>query len=182
MESFGFADDLRKSTSGAATSPQLLFSHWEVIAQNPCFRPTTGEGRNWTKSNAGSGIYPPFSTLILQTRSAQSMVIHCTRDSSRTSHENTSISCVADAAGPSKRRLWHTRTSSERSRGSDECVVAFQLVFKYDIYGTCYLYNTRILLKLLVVKFKKTNTTLALTQYKKAVARPGLLAGASSSY
>jgi ribosome assembly protein 1 len=42
VESFGFADDLRKATSGAATSPQLLFSHWEVLAQDPCFRPTTG--------------------------------------------------------------------------------------------------------------------------------------------
>ena len=30
VESFGFAEDLRKKTSGLA-SPQLKFSHWEVL-------------------------------------------------------------------------------------------------------------------------------------------------------
>ncbi|CAN0446079.1 unnamed protein product, partial [Hapterophycus canaliculatus] len=29
-ESFGFADELLKKTSGAGTTPQLAFSHWEV--------------------------------------------------------------------------------------------------------------------------------------------------------
>ena len=38
VESFGFADDLRKQTSGAATSPQMLFSHWEVLDVDPFFR------------------------------------------------------------------------------------------------------------------------------------------------
>ena len=42
-ESFGFADDLRKRTSGAATSPQLVFSHWEVMEQDPFFVPSTEE-------------------------------------------------------------------------------------------------------------------------------------------
>ena len=31
VESFGFAEDIRKKTSGLA-SPQLVFSHWEVSA------------------------------------------------------------------------------------------------------------------------------------------------------
>lgn len=31
-ESFGFADEIRKRTSGLA-SPQLIFSHWEVRIQ-----------------------------------------------------------------------------------------------------------------------------------------------------
>lgn len=30
VESFGFCEDIRKKTSGLA-SPQLVFSHWEVI-------------------------------------------------------------------------------------------------------------------------------------------------------
>ena len=38
VESFGFADDLRKQTSGAATSPQLVFSHWELLDGNPLAR------------------------------------------------------------------------------------------------------------------------------------------------
>ncbi len=33
IESFGFADEIRKKTSGLA-SPQLKFSHWEVSADS----------------------------------------------------------------------------------------------------------------------------------------------------
>jgi ribosome assembly protein 1 len=45
VESFGFADDLRKQTSGAATSPQLVFSHWEVLEADPFFRPLSEQER-----------------------------------------------------------------------------------------------------------------------------------------
>lgn len=41
-ESFGFADEIRKRTSGLA-SPQLMFSHWEVIPSDPFWVPTTEE-------------------------------------------------------------------------------------------------------------------------------------------
>ncbi|XP_069029009.1 elongation factor-like GTPase 1 isoform X1 [Embiotoca jacksoni] len=41
-ESFGFADEIRKRTSGLA-SPQLVFSHWEVIGSDPNWVPTTEE-------------------------------------------------------------------------------------------------------------------------------------------
>ncbi|XP_058012282.1 elongation factor-like GTPase 1 isoform X2 [Ahaetulla prasina] len=41
-ESFGFADEIRKRTSGLA-SPQLIFSHWEVISDDPFWVPTTEE-------------------------------------------------------------------------------------------------------------------------------------------
>uniref|UniRef100_A0A8B9JXW1 Elongation factor-like 1 n=1 Tax=Astyanax mexicanus TaxID=7994 RepID=A0A8B9JXW1_ASTMX len=41
-ESFGFADEMRKRTSGLA-SPQLVFSHWEVISSDPFWVPTTEE-------------------------------------------------------------------------------------------------------------------------------------------
>ncbi|XP_068597984.1 elongation factor-like GTPase 1 [Brachionichthys hirsutus] len=41
-ESFGFADEIRKRTSGLA-SPQLVFSHWEVISGDPYWVPTTEE-------------------------------------------------------------------------------------------------------------------------------------------
>jgi ribosome assembly protein 1 len=44
-ESLGLADELRERTSGAANSPQLIFSHWEVLAVDPFFRPTTLEER-----------------------------------------------------------------------------------------------------------------------------------------
>ncbi|GBG30221.1 Elongation factor-like GTPase 1 [Hondaea fermentalgiana] len=41
VESFRLGDDLRRQTSGAASTPQLLFSHWQVIPENPFFRATT---------------------------------------------------------------------------------------------------------------------------------------------
>ncbi len=41
-ESFGFAGDMRKKTGGEA-SPQLIFSHWELITQDPVWTPTTEE-------------------------------------------------------------------------------------------------------------------------------------------
>ncbi|KAL5524507.1 RIA1 [Sanghuangporus sanghuang] len=42
VESFGFADEIRKRTSGAA-SPQLVFSGYEMLDQDPFWVPTTEE-------------------------------------------------------------------------------------------------------------------------------------------
>lgn len=43
-ESFGFADEIRKRTSGLA-SPQLVFSHWEVkvLCALMCYFPADAE-------------------------------------------------------------------------------------------------------------------------------------------
>ncbi|EDQ89343.1 uncharacterized protein MONBRDRAFT_32409 [Monosiga brevicollis MX1] len=40
--SFGFAEELRKRSSGLAV-PQLIFSHWEVLEEDPFWIPTTEE-------------------------------------------------------------------------------------------------------------------------------------------
>lgn len=42
VESYGFADRLRKKTSGFAT-PQMVFSHWETIETDPFWEPKTVE-------------------------------------------------------------------------------------------------------------------------------------------
>ena len=42
IESFGFADDIRKRTSGAA-SPQFVFGGYEVLDMDPFWTPTTEE-------------------------------------------------------------------------------------------------------------------------------------------
>ncbi|EKM49571.1 uncharacterized protein PHACADRAFT_214132 [Phanerochaete carnosa HHB-10118-sp] len=42
VESFGFADEIRKRTSGAA-SPQLIFAGYEMLDQDPFWVPTTEE-------------------------------------------------------------------------------------------------------------------------------------------
>lgn len=41
VEAFGLADDLRIQTSGAASTPQLVFSHFQVLDINPFFKATT---------------------------------------------------------------------------------------------------------------------------------------------
>lgn len=43
IESFGFAQELLKKTSGSATAPQLFFSHWEIMNEDPFWKPTTAE-------------------------------------------------------------------------------------------------------------------------------------------
>ncbi|ETL26482.1 hypothetical protein L916_19860 [Phytophthora nicotianae] len=45
VESFGFATDLLIQTSGAASNPQLIFSHWSIIDMDPFFQPQTEEER-----------------------------------------------------------------------------------------------------------------------------------------
>lgn len=42
VESFGFAEEMRKRTSGLA-SPQLRFTHWEIVDVDPFWVPTTEE-------------------------------------------------------------------------------------------------------------------------------------------
>ncbi|KAH9117219.1 hypothetical protein AeMF1_008972 [Aphanomyces euteiches] len=41
VESFGFATELLKSTSGNASNPQLVFDHWETMEEDPFFQPLT---------------------------------------------------------------------------------------------------------------------------------------------
>eukprot|EP00127_Corallochytrium_limacisporum_P004921 Clim_evm65s191 gene=Clim_evmTU65s191 len=42
VESFGFAEEIRKRTSGLA-APQLVFKGWEILEQDPLWVPTTEE-------------------------------------------------------------------------------------------------------------------------------------------
>ncbi|KAL6189628.1 hypothetical protein ACLB2K_041014 [Fragaria x ananassa] len=43
-ESFGFADDLRRWTAGAANA-RIVLSHWEALDDDPFFVPKTDEER-----------------------------------------------------------------------------------------------------------------------------------------
>jgi ribosome assembly protein 1 len=42
-QSFQFTSELLKKTSGAGTAPQLSFSHWKMIGQDPFWKPRTEE-------------------------------------------------------------------------------------------------------------------------------------------
>ena len=41
MESFGFAQELLKKSSGEATTPQMAFSHWSIQGVDPFWKPTS---------------------------------------------------------------------------------------------------------------------------------------------
>jgi ribosome assembly protein 1 len=41
--SFQFTSELLKKTSGSGTAPQLSFSHWKLIEQDPFWKPRTEE-------------------------------------------------------------------------------------------------------------------------------------------
>lgn len=43
IESFDFANEIRKQTSGLVALPQLIFSHWEVVDVDPFWEPRTEE-------------------------------------------------------------------------------------------------------------------------------------------
>jgi len=42
-ESLGLANDLRQQTSGAVNQPQLQFSHWQILDEDPFAIPVTEE-------------------------------------------------------------------------------------------------------------------------------------------
>jgi len=44
-ESFGLAPELLKKSSGEVTAPELVFSHWEVLEEDPFWVPTTEDER-----------------------------------------------------------------------------------------------------------------------------------------
>ena len=47
-ESLGLANDLRQQTSGAVNQPQLQFSHWQVLDEDPFSKPITeDEKEEW---------------------------------------------------------------------------------------------------------------------------------------
>jgi ribosome assembly protein 1 len=41
--SFGFAQELLKKTSGKAVTPQLMFSNWNFVPVDPFWKPTTDD-------------------------------------------------------------------------------------------------------------------------------------------
>lgn len=50
-ESIGLANDLRQQTSGAVNQPQLQFSHWQILDEDPFSKPTTeDEIEEWGES------------------------------------------------------------------------------------------------------------------------------------
>ncbi|KAE9604556.1 putative protein-synthesizing GTPase [Lupinus albus] len=61
-ESFGFADQLRRGTSGAA-SALLVFSHWEALSEDPFFVPKTEE--EIEEFGDGSSVLPNTARKLI---------------------------------------------------------------------------------------------------------------------
>jgi len=45
FESFGLTSELMKRSSGEVTAPELIFSHWEMLDEDPFWIPTSREDR-----------------------------------------------------------------------------------------------------------------------------------------
>ncbi|PKA48851.1 Elongation factor 2 [Apostasia shenzhenica] len=61
-ESFGFADELRKSTGGAAVA-LLVLSHWEMLPEDPFFTPKTEE--EIEEYGDGSSVLPNMAMKLM---------------------------------------------------------------------------------------------------------------------
>jgi ribosome assembly protein 1 len=61
-ESFGFAEDLRRKTAGAA-SALLVLSHWEELSEDPFFVPKTEE--EIEEFGDGSSVLPNTARKLI---------------------------------------------------------------------------------------------------------------------
>ena len=79
-ESFGFADEIRKRTSGLA-SPQLVFSHWEVMLQTYITNTRGGgvhRGKSRTTTVLKDSITRTNSELKMLSRRTEVFSVKCT--------------------------------------------------------------------------------------------------------
>lgn len=60
VESFGFAEEIRDKGEGT-TDPQMTFSHWEIINEDPFFVPKTVA----QMEEFGQQVQPPNLAKIL---------------------------------------------------------------------------------------------------------------------
>ena len=79
-ESFGLAPTLMKKSSGEVTAPELVFSHWEVLDDDPFWVPTTEAeredyGQNLTTGDSSTGLDNNALKYIRMVRSRKGMLV-----------------------------------------------------------------------------------------------------------
>ncbi|KAL9188657.1 hypothetical protein ACHAXT_007035 [Thalassiosira profunda] len=79
-ESFGLAPELMKKSSGEVTAPELVFSHWELLAQDPFWVPTTEEeredyGQNLQTGDLSTGLDNDALKYIRMVRSRKGLLV-----------------------------------------------------------------------------------------------------------
>jgi ribosome assembly protein 1 len=84
-ESFGLAPELFKKTSGQVAAPELIFSHWSRLDEDPFWIPTSLEeredfGETTTSGDLSTGLDNIALNLIRKVRTRKGLLV----DSSRT--------------------------------------------------------------------------------------------------
>lgn len=84
-ESFGLAPELFRQSSGEVTAPELIFSHWERLDQDPFWIPTSLEEREdfgelLTNGDVSTGLDNTALKYIRQVRQRKGLLV----DSART--------------------------------------------------------------------------------------------------
>jgi ribosome assembly protein 1 len=79
-ESFGLAPELMKKSSGEVTAPELVFSHWEVLNEDPFWIPTTDEeredyGQNLQTGDSSTGLDNNALKYIRMVRSRKGLLV-----------------------------------------------------------------------------------------------------------
>ena len=79
-ESFGLAPELMKKSSGEVTAPELVFSHWEVLDEDPFWIPTTEEeredyGQNLSTGDSSTGLDNHALKYIRMVRSRKGLLV-----------------------------------------------------------------------------------------------------------
>jgi len=79
-ESFGLAPELMKKSSGEVTAPELVFSHWEVLDEDPFWIPTTEEeredyGQNLQTGDLSTGLDNNALKYIRMVRSRKGLLV-----------------------------------------------------------------------------------------------------------
>jgi ribosome assembly protein 1 len=79
-ESFGLAPELMKKSSGEVTAPELVFSHWEDLDEDPFWIPTTEEekedyGQNLQTGDSSTGHDNNALKYIRMVRSRKGLLV-----------------------------------------------------------------------------------------------------------
>lgn len=83
-ESFGLAPELFRLTSGEVTAPELIFSHWEILDQDPFWIPTSLEeredfGENLQTGDVSTGVDNTALQHIRKVRERKGLLVDSSR-------------------------------------------------------------------------------------------------------
>jgi ribosome assembly protein 1 len=83
-ESFGLAPELFQKSSGQVTAPELIFSHWEKLEEDPFWIPTSLEEREdfgeiLQNGDSSTGISNTALSMIRKVRARKGLLVDASR-------------------------------------------------------------------------------------------------------